>query len=309
MTKVNTYILALATLTLAIPFMGRAQQTPVFSEYNYNPFLINAAYAGVENGAEATLSNSGFNSQFDGTPQNLSFTFNTRLNEGKMGLGAGIINDQIGVTNATQIFAAYAYKIYLNDNMHPYWKVYDRSFISFGLSAGALLYNEDLLQLGLQGDPNFAENINATLPAAGMGILFGHANFFAGVSIPNVLGDTFANQDNIELSRPMYAYTGYHFATNRYDPQLILKPSLLFKYENGAPFQVDVNLSANFKNAFELGAGFRTGNTFNFVAGFYLFKNFRALYNYSQIALGNAPIANTHGILLSYRAGDGFGRR
>ena len=308
MTRYNHYKLALAIVTLALPFLVGAQQTPVFSEYNYNPFLINAAYAGVENGAEATLSNSGFNSQFEGTPQNLSFTFNTRLNEGKMGLGAGIINDEIGVTTATQVFAAYSYKIFLNENAYPYWKVYDRSFISFGLTAGALLYNEDLLQLGLQDDPNFAENINATLPAAGVGILFGHANFFVGVSMPNVLGDTFANQDNINISRPVYAFTGYHFATSKYDPELVLKPSLLFKYENGAPFQADINLSMNYRNFLEVGAGYRTSSSINFIAGFYLMKNFRALYSYSQNG-GDAPIGNTHGIILSYRAGGGYANR
>ncbi|MDT0606710.1 PorP/SprF family type IX secretion system membrane protein [Croceitalea rosinachiae] len=301
----HQYIFFLTFLVIGNILGITAQQTPVFSEYNYNPFLINAAYAGVENYAEATLSNSGFNNEFEGTPKNLAFTFNTRLNEGKMGLGVGIINDEIGVTTATQVFAAYSYKIFLNDNSHPYWKIYDRSFISFGLTAGALLYSENLLQLGLQDDPNFAENINTTLPAAGIGILFGHANFFAGVSMPNVLGDTFANQDNINISRPLYAYTGYHFATSTYDPQLILKPSLLFKYENGAPFQVDVNLSFNYQNSFEIGAGYRSSSSLNFIVGFYLLKNFRALYNYSQNS-GDAPIGNTHGIILSYRAGNGY---
>lgn len=309
MIRLDHTTLALTIITLVLSFLGSAQQTPIFSEYNYNPFLINAAYAGVEKSAEATLTNSGFNSEFDGTPQNLSFTFNTRLDEGKMGLGGGIINDRIGVTNATQAFAAYSYKIFLNDNAHPYWKVYDRSFISFGLTAGALLYNENLLELGIQNDPNFAENISVTLPAAGVGILFGHANFFAGLSMPNVLGDTFANQDNLEISRPVYAYTGYHFATSKYDPDIVLKPSVLFKYENGAPFQLDLNLAVSYRNSFELGAGFRTSNSFNVVAGFYLLKNFRALYNYSQVAIGNAPITNTHGIVLSYRAGNGFASR
>ncbi len=306
--KKYTYHLVIILVFLGWPLATNAQQTPVFTEYNYNPFLINAAYAGVENGAEATLSNSGLNNEFAGTPKNIAFTFNTRLNEGKMGLGAGIINDEIGVTSATQIFAAYSYKIYLNDNAYPYYKIYDRSFVSFGITAGALLYNEDLLQLGLQDDPNFAENIDATLPAAGVGILFGQGNFFAGASMPNVLGDTFSNQDNLNLSRPVYAYTGYHFASSKYDPDFILKPSMLFKYENGAPFQVDVNLAVNFKNAFEVGAGYRSSNSLNFVAGFYLFKNFRALYNYSQTG-GDAPIGNTHGIVLSYRGGNGYGNR
>ena len=143
------------------------------------------------------------------------------------------------------------------------------------------------------------------MPSAGLGILFGHANFFAGVSAPNILGDTFANQDRLKLSRPIYAYTGYHFVTSKFNPDYILKPSLLLKYEQGAPAQVDLNLSLSIKNVFEIGAGYRTSSSFNALAGFYLFKNFRALYSYTQNG-GNAPIANTHGVVLSYRTGQGY---
>ncbi|WP_422857906.1 PorP/SprF family type IX secretion system membrane protein [Flagellimonas sp. S174] len=307
MTKQNNCILLL--LLFCVFSSVSAQQTPTFTEYNYNPFIINSAYAGAQPEAEATLSNIGFGSvDFEGAPRSLMFTFNTPLRNEKVGLGVGIINDEIGVTSATQFFAAYSYKIYLNDNAQPYWKVYDRSFISFGLSAGALIYNQDLLSLGIQNDPNFAENINSTLPTAGVGVLLGYGNFFAGVSAPNILGGALTNQDNLNISRPFYGYTGYHFVLNPYQPDFILKPSMLFKYESGAPLQVDTNLSLSFKNAIEIGAGFRTSNTFNALAGFYLLKNFRALYSYTQGG-GDSPLRNTHGIVLSYRGGGGYQTR
>jgi len=296
------FILLLAFTTLLL----KAQQTPSFTEYNYNPFIINPAYAGVTGETEATLSNIGFGGQsFDGAPRSFAFSFNAPLRNEKMGLGANIINDEIGVTSATQILAAYSYKVFLNDNVHPYWKVYDRSFISFGLNAGALIYNQDLLSLGIQNDPNFAENVNTTLPNIGAGILFGHANFFAGISAPNLLGDSLANQDNLQLSQPVYAYTGYHLVLDRYNPDYILKPSMLFKYETGAPVQIDANLSLSIKNTIELGAGYRSSSSFNALAGLYLLQNFRALYSYTQGG-GDSPLGNTHGIILSYRAGNGF---
>ncbi len=303
MTKhIYLLLLTLATTMLSL----KAQQTPSFTEYNYNPFIINSAYAGVTGATEATLSNIGFGNQgFEGTPRSLAFSLNAPLKNEKMGLGALVISDEIGVTSATQILAAYSYKVFLNDNAHPYWKVYDRSFISFGVNAGALLYNQDLLRLGIQNDPNFAENVNATLPNIGAGVLFGHANFFAGVSAPNLLGDSLSNQDNLQLSQPIYGYTGYHFVLDKYNPDFILKPSLLLKYENGAPLQIDTNLSLSIKGAIELGAGFRTSSSFNALAGFYLLKNFRALYSYTQGG-GDSPLGNTHGIILSYKGGDGF---
>ena len=296
------FLLFLFSSVLTISF---AQQTPTFTEYNFNPFLINSAYAGVLDGTEVTLSNIGFGSQdFDGAPSSLSFTLNAPLRNEKMGLGGGIIRDEIGVTTSTQVFAAYSYKIFLNDNAYPYWKLYDHSFVSFGLTAGALIFDQDLLSLGIENDPNFAANINSTTPTVGVGVLFGQGNFFAGASIPNVIGDSLSSEDNLELSNPIYAYTGYNFATNRF-AEYIVKPSLLFKYEQGAPFQVDLNLALSIKNIFEVGAGYRTSNSFSALAGFYVFKNLRMLYSYSQTTT-NSPLGSTHGIILSYKTGSGY---
>ena len=307
--KKHQFIYTLIVFIIGVSTRLCAQQNPVFTEYNYNPFLINSAYAGTNLDAEASLSNSGFNNQFPGTPKNFAFTFSTALKEGKMGLGGGVINDEIGVASATQIFAAYSYKLFFDFKKNrPYWQLYERTVLSFGITAGALLYNEDLLQLGITDDPNFTENINATLPSAGVGILFGHSNFFIGASMPNVLADTFSNVDNLELTRPVYGYTGYYFSTSRFNDDFILKPSMLFKYENGAPFQVDVNMGISYKNSFEIGLGYRTSSSINFAAGFYLLRNFRAIYNYTQRG-GDAPIGNTHGIILSYRSGNGFASR
>jgi len=292
-------------LSCLITVTAVAQQTPTFTEYNYNPFIINSAYAGVLNDSEFTLSNSGLGGQdFQGAPRSLSFTANTALRNEKMGLGAGFIRDEIGVTTSTRVFGAYSYKIILNDNAYPYWKLYDRSFLSFGITAGALIYDQNLLSLGIQGDPNFAENINSTLPNVGLGVLFGQGNFFIGASAPNVLGNDLINQDNLTLSNPIYGYTGYNFATNRF-AEYIVKPSILLKYEEGAPFQVDFNLSVSILDTVEVGAGFRTSNSFSASAGFYVFKNMRLLYNYSQ-ANNNSSLGNTHGIVLSYRTGQGY---
>ena len=221
----------------------RSQQTPSFGEYNYNPFLVNPAYAGAMPDSEAVLSNSGMGATVEGAPATFSLTYNTPIKRNQMGLGAAVINDQIGVTRATQAYLAYSYKVILNANNYPYWKVFDRTFLSFGLTGGVLSYNEDLLSLGLENDPNFSGNINSTLPTAGAGILFGSGNFFGGISVPNLLGDTFANQDQLELNRPIYSYAGYYLSLDRFH-HLFLKPSGLIKFENGAPLQADFNLFA-----------------------------------------------------------------
>ncbi|RIV37701.1 type IX secretion system membrane protein PorP/SprF [Flagellimonas lutimaris] len=282
----------------------KGQQNPAFTEYSYNPFIINSAYAGMSGNAEINFSNIGLKDQsIEGLPRTMTTTFSTPHPSGNMGFGAGVIHDRIGVSTSTEIFGAYSYKIILNDNIHPYWKIYDRSFISLGLKAGAMIYNEDFLSLGIPNDPKFAKNLNSTIPQIGIGALFGYANFFAGFSMPNIIGDNFSNPDKLKISRPFYGYLGYHFILNKYDPDYILKPSLLFKFESGAPFQIDINLSLRVKNQFEFGAGLRTKNSVNAIAGFYISKNLRALYSYTHGA-ANSPLGSTHGLILGYRFGD-----
>ena len=300
--------LALGLLLSWLSFeAASAQQTAVFAEYNYNPFIINSAYAGMLPTTEITGTTSGFISQVEGSPQNLSVSFNTPLNEGKVGLGAGIVRDQIGVTTNTDFFAAYSYKIFFDfESNRPYWQIYHPGVLSFGITAGLRQFQDNLLELGIADDPNFSENINASIPTVGVGFLFNHARFYAGVSAPNVLGDRLATRDDLELSNPMYGYFGYRFFTDIFEETMI-KPNILLKYENGAPLQADINLAASFSNKFELGAGFRTSSSINLLAGVYLIKNFRLIYHYNM-AIQNSPLGNTHGLMLSYRFGEGYGR-
>lgn len=281
------------------------QQTASFAEYNYNPFIINSAYAGLLPSTEATLSNTGFFNSFDGSPKNFNLSIHAPLNKGKMGFGAGFIRDQIGVTTSTSAFAAYSYKIFFDfKDKRPYWQIYHPGTFSFGITAGLQQYQDNLLELGILDDPRFSQNINATIPVMGIGFLFNHARFYIGLSTPNILGDRFASDDNLELKSPIYGYIGYRFYFNRFE-DFMLKPSVLLKNEKGAPLQADLNVALSFKNKIEVGAGYRTSSSLNVLAGVYLFDHIRFLYHYN-IALKDAPFTNTHGLILSCQFGSGY---
>ncbi|KAA2219656.1 PorP/SprF family type IX secretion system membrane protein [Maribacter flavus] len=285
----------------------QAQQTPLFAEYNYNPYLINTAYAGLAPSTEVSLSNTGFFNRVEGSPRSFALSLHTPLNRGKVGLGAGFIRDEIGVTTSTNAFATYSYKIFFDTKKNrPYWQVYTPNSLSFAITGGLQQYQDNLLDLGIVGDPNFAQNINASIPTIGLGILLNLADFHLGFSAPNVLGDTLATDDNLDLSNAYYGYFGYRFYSNIFE-EIMIKPNVLAKYENGAPFQVDFNIAMSYKNRFELGTGYRTNSSINLLAGVYLLKNIRAIYNYN-LAFNNNPLGNTHGIVVSYLFGEGYHR-
>ncbi len=291
-------------MIIALASFCHAQQTPVFSEYNYNPFIINSAHAGALQKAEVSLTTSGFLNGFEGSPQSSSFSFRSPLSNNQMGLGIGVISDKIGVTNSTSAFAAYSYRVPLNLDDQPYWKVQDPTGLSFGITAGFQKYQENLVDLGLTGDPLLSENINATIPIVGAGILLNYAKFYIGVSTPNILGDRFASEDNLSLESPYYSYAGYRFYFSRLE-NLLLKPSVLLKYEKGAPLQADLNLSLTMNSKLEFGLGYRTNASLNVLFGFYIFDSLRLVYNYNAAAK-ELTFGNTHGLSLGFRFGRGF---
>lgn len=300
-------IALIAFVLVSITNNAIAQQTPTFSEYNYNPYLVNSAFAGLAPSAEIGISNTGTFNQFEGSPKSFALSFHTPLNRGKIGLGAGFIRDEIGVTTSTSAFATYSYKIFFDTKSNrPYWQIYTPNSLSFSISPGIQQYQDNLLELGIMDDPNFAMNINATIPTIGLGFLLNLANVYVGVSTPNVIGDMLVSDDNVDINVPYYGYLGYRFFSNKFE-ELMIKPNLLLKYENGAPFQVDMNVAVSFRNRFELGTGYRTNSSINLLAGVYLFKNIRAIYSYN-VAMNDSPLGNTHGFIATYRFGEGFSR-
>jgi type IX secretion system PorP/SprF family membrane protein len=306
--KLKNLLKSSALLCLFISFTHcnavYGQQSALFPEYNYNPLLINPAYAGLLSTTEITLSNTGF-SNFEGAPRQLNLGFHSPLQDGKMGLGAAIMRDQIGVTSSTNAFVAYSYKIFFDfKSDRPYWQDYQAGSLSFGITAGVQQFQDNLLNLGITNDVRFSENINATIPNIGAGFLFNHARFYAGVSAPNLIGLKLATDSNINIEFPVYGYFGYRFFSNRFE-DFMIKPSVFLRHEKGAPLLVDVNVSASYRNRFEFGAGYRSTSSVNLLAGIYLANSLRIIYHYN-IGTNNSPLGNTHGIILSVRFKSGY---
>ena len=284
------------------------QQTPTFSEYYYNPFIINPAYAGLTKEAEISVSSSGFFNSFEGSPKTTTLSAHKSAARGKIGLGFGVIRDEIGVSSATSVFGAVSYKIFfdIENGVRPHWQLYTPGVLSFGLTFGFQQFQNNLLDLGIIGDATFSENINSFIPNIGFGIVYNHDTFYAGISNPNLLGDALASNGSVEITAPFYGFAGYRLYNNIFE-DYIIKPNVLLKYEKGAPIQADINVSVSYRNKFELGTGYRTNQSFNFLIGFYMFKNFRAIYNYN-LATNGSPVGNSNGIALSYQFGKGYYR-
>lgn len=121
-------------LFLLVLNVSYSQQTPVFSEYHFNPFLINSAYAGLTS-KEITVTHNGAFNGVDGAPSTSSLSFITDIPYRKVGYG--FVNDQIGVTKNTSIYGVVSYRIeFDHSDSRGQWEVYDLNVLSFVLNAG-----------------------------------------------------------------------------------------------------------------------------------------------------------------------------
>lgn len=221
----KTINIVILTCVLFNSLLGFAQQTPVFSDYNYNTIIINPAHTGLGDETEVAFTNRGLIDAFGGTPQYLSLS--ASLPKDYAGFGASILRDQVGVTTSKQITASYAYKIFLSQDTNvPRWHSRNPNVISFGISAGVLQYAKDLVDLNITDDINFAQNINTTIPIIGAGILYNEPHFYLGLAAPNIVGDLLSSEKNIELPVPYYGYAGYKLYLGAQE-EFFVKPNAL----------------------------------------------------------------------------------
>ncbi len=214
-----------------------SQQNSRFTQYMYNTTIINPAYAGSRD----VLSVFGrYRNQWvglDGAPKTAILSFHTPINDSRIGLGASIASDQIGIMDANTVAVDLSYTI-----------DFDRNYkLSFGIKGSGKLLNVDYTKLNIY-DPNdvqFKENINNQFtPNIGAGIYLYSTRAYLGLSVPNFLDSNgFDNLIVSTLKRRMdiYLIGGYVFDL---DSDLKFKSAFLIKEISGVPVQVD--LMANF---------------------------------------------------------------
>ena len=300
--NIKKIILIVVVLSTGFTDAIFGQQTPIFADYSYNSVVFNPAHAGFYPGTDIVLTSRGHLNAVEGSPKNIGLTINSPIARKNMGLGAGFYSDQVGVANVTGLFAAYSYKLFFNSDSSTWWD-YNPHVLSFGITSGFMIYNENLLDLDIQNDPNFAKNINTIIPTIGAGVFYNREHIYIGLSAPNLLKDALSSESNLNIETPYYLYAGFRVFTTRFK-EIMINPSVLIKSVSGAPIQVDFNTKINYKNKFEIGVGYRTNSSVNFLVGLHMSNNFRLLYNYNKTVNNNSM--NTHGIVLNFRLGNGF---
>ena len=293
----------LTTLIIAFAATGlSAQQEMLTSQYMFNGLFINPAYAGSHPYAEATGLYRTQWTGFDGAPSTQTFGVEGPISNEIMGLGLTFINDKIGDTRQTEVFANWSYHLFLD--------AAGKNRLSFGLRAGFADYSSNLSETFVfeEGDPVFMENINnAFVPKFGAGVYFYSRKWYAGFSVPTIYAGDEKVRFNINdvgdryFEPHSYLTAGYVFDLS---PDLQLKPSFLIRYLNNAPVQADINCNLLIKNTFWIGASYRTGDAVIGILEYNIGNDLRAgyAYDFTTTAIGNYS-NGSHEFMLSYKFG------
>ena len=269
---IKVIVLILASGSLCI----YAQQAPMYTHYMNNTLSVNPAYAGSRDALTLTALHRSQWVGYKGAPVTQTLTMHTPLRNEHIGLGLTVLNDKIGPTNNTSLFADYAYII----------KLTEKSKLAFGLSAGVNIYNANLssLQLDEQTDPSFQYNINNHVtPNFGFGVYYSRDRFYTGISVPNLLQNSYLVVDqpgDNSIGKEQRHYFFIAGALLNITDNLAFKPTTLIKVTHGAPIQADLTASFIIMKKFLIGAMFRTGDSFGGLVGFDITDQFHLGYSY-----------------------------
>lgn len=287
-------------LFMSVSHIAGAQQLPLYSEYMFNTFEINPAYAGARDAIQIT---SMFRKQWTGfktAPQSTFLSIDMPIPDKRIGLGVKIVDDRDEITKTFGGQAAYSFKIPTGDY----------STLALGLQAGAMSFKSDFTRVDVidPNDPSFSQVVNSVKVNFGTGIFFNTEYFFAGLSVPNLIRHNLRKNDpgnlsDIKQNMHVYFNTGYVFPVS---DNLMVKPSILVRGLVGSPISFDVNTNLWIADMLSLGASYRNKSALVGLINIRVLPELYMGYAYDHsISRLNIIAKGSHEVILRYEISNG----
>jgi len=270
----------------------------MFTHYMYNTLSVNPAYAGSRDALTITGLYRNQWVGFDGAPVTQTVTVHSPVGASQVGLGLSLIQDKIGPTKNTSVYADFSFTV----------KLSQKSNLTFGLKGGFSFFSADLpsLLLDEQNDPSFSQAIdNRLMPNFGTGIYYSRERFYAGISTPKLLENEYYDGTTIVGITNAKEQGHYFFIMGsaiRLTPIIDFKPQTLVKMTVGAPIEVDISGIFDFNRRLLAGGMYRTGDAFGVLLGVYISKQMVLGYSFDFSTTNTTMRYNqgSHELMLRY---------
>ncbi len=271
-----------------------AQQDPMFTQYMFNTLAINPAYAGSREVMSLMILGRQQWVGFEGAPTTATFTGHLPVYN-NMAVGASLVYDSYGPVNQTSFFIDYAYHLKMNDKLK----------LSLGLNGGFNNYAIDYTSLDKtfnNDEAYYNANEQLMLSNFGFGLFLYSQRFYLGLSVPRITENSFVegseSYGNGNEVRHYYGMMGVVFNMNE---NLVLRPSVMTRVSQGAPYSVDININTVLYDKFWLGAMYRLNESFGGIIQFQINPQVKFGYafdlNTNQLSSYHS---GTHEIMINY---------
>lgn len=244
-------------LCLALSLLGKAQHTPLTSQYLFNGLLINPAYAGSRDALTANLTWRNQWVGFEGAPSTQVLSIHSPLKRRKVSVGAMVLNDAIGVSRQTGVFTSYAYRMR-----------FKKAKLQLGIGGGVSMLQADWTSVRLTegGDASYGADSRGTLrPNFSAGAFYWTKKWFGGFSMPFFLAHSYdpaTEKWSIAPKTSQLQPMLFCGMVHSFSKDLKLKPTLLARYQIASGPQVDLNVNVVFKERIWAGASWRSSDSF-----------------------------------------------
>jgi type IX secretion system PorP/SprF family membrane protein len=286
-------------ILILIPGITIAQQLPQFSQHMYNKQVLNPAITGSEMYMVTQFSHRTQWIGFGNSPTTQLLGIHSSINHKNFGLGGYLFHDSYGPFNNLGANFSYAYHMELTHNTK----------LGLGLSGSFSQFsvNSDKLELHNDIDPliDLTTSQNNLKYNGSFGLLLHHDFYYFGLSALNIVPqkDKLFNSSNIPGALPtvyhINAIGGLGIGLDNFNT---IYPSVLVKYIDANPIQVDFNLRYIYENVIEIGASYRTSDAIVGIINLYVLDGLNFIYSY-DFTISNISNASSgsHEITLKYK--------
>ena len=289
---------------LSVPFMVGAQQIALYSQYMFNQYVLNPAFAGTKDylPVQANIRRQWVGIAEAPVTQTVSAHSYAGMN---LGIGGAFFNEASGPTRRTGFNFTTAYHLIVNERNRQ------QDVLSFGLT-GALtqhVLDKNRLTTYIKDDPTIIAAYNYQMvPDFNFGVLYhSQDKYYVGLSVMNLIQSKkdIYNISNIlknQLVRNYYIMAGVNYKANQV---LDIAPSVVFRMIEATPIQFDANVRFSYLRKYWLGASYRHKDAIAAMLGMRIQKfAFGYSYDFTTSDIRNYS-AGTHELSLTLILNEG----
>jgi len=268
-----------------------AQQDLRFSQYMFNLYQVNSAYAGSRNAISMAAIVRSQWTGIDGAPALQSFTAHAPIMGKNIGVGVKVINQSAGASDKTRILGTFAYNFRLG-----------KGNLAFAISSGMInnRFNWGEAKFKDQIDQVQTSGVsNSYTVGFDFASYYYASTWYLGLQVENLNESEFETiQEGINKNYLNFNFVaGKAFVLNR---NIVFKPSFLIRGTKDF-YLGEVNLSLLFNETFWVGISYRTNTELSLILEYNLNKKLRIGYSYDY-AFSSVQSRNSgsHEIFLGY---------